>query len=351
MEVPLSIGFGQHLVIEAVEVDIIGNAITSMHGFAPGLCAFSMKSPPIVPRWPVNVEAIYSRVKTWMTEVLIDSGSEYPQKCFPPPHSARHRQILGLIHRHYLVSSHTSKDDSCVVKNSLQLSVATYVMGRALTVPKHLVRSLFSQLRHADFQNPILSDNDRVSPRAINKVVKSIICELVKYLVHQTFPLLHAQLGPKVSATATFESAFSASFLILTALAQIQVSLYERAVAGSKQNPPDLSFSLSDARAEIHRMDDQLTQYIVCLFLHRYRPKKAKNGRSPASSESASPPAGSSMGFRETLLGLLAREKEEVRAANKELSEGELEEELFQGSGVGNITRVLARLCAPLIED
>ena len=368
MEVPLSIGFGQPLVLEAVEVELIGNALTSKHGFAPGLGAFSLRSPPIVPCWPVKVDVIYFRVQTWMTEVLTESGSEYPDKCFPPPHPPRHRHILALIHRHYQSSPSLSRDDSCVVKNALCLSVAIYVMGHALTVPTQSINHLFSQLRHPDFQNPNLPPNAPVSPRAINKVVKGVICRLVQHLVHKTFTQIHHQLGPKLSPTASFEAAFSSCFLLLTALAQIQASLYERAVAGSKQDPPDPTFHMADARAEIHRMDDELTRYIVSLFLHRYKPRKSKgngNGsmRSPASSGSpssgsasgsgatftGSPPG--SMGFRETLQGMLQKDKEEIRAASRELSEGELEEELFQDSGVKNVTRVLARLCAPLIED
>jgi hypothetical protein len=422
MEVPLTIGFGQYLVLDAVEVELIGPDIMSMLGFAPGLCAFSLKSPPIVPCWPVNVDAIYLRVKSWMSDVLNTGGSEYPEKCFPDPHPPRHRDILTLIHQHY-ESANTSKDDSCVVTSALRLSVAVYVMGHALTVPKSCINTLFSQIRHPDFQSHAQyqpptpsSDSDSetenessssdfdntppVSPRAINKVIKSILLRLTAHLTRKTFTLLHTHLGPKLSAAASFESAFSASFLTLTSLAQIQSSLYERAIAGSRQNPPDLSFSMEDARTEIQRIEDDLGRYIISLFLHRWRPKKRSgsgsgsgNGitaRSPTSnsSSSGSPPSLPSLlthintiggaddpfprpyinvPFRVRLQTILQSEKEAIRAAAKwellvDSADADahadigapmsfIDETLFQGSGVGNVTRVLARLCAPLIED
>lgn len=372
MKVPLTIGFGQPLVLDAVEVTLIGQDLISMHGFAPGLCAFSMQSPPIVPCWPVDVDAIYTRAKTWMSEVLSTGGSEYPENCFPQPHPSRHRDILALIHQHYETSPNIGIDDSCVVTSALRLSVATYVMGHALTVPQHLVSNLFSELRNPDFRSPIHSDSDDeddpVCPRAVNKVVKSIILRLTRHLVIKTFAQLHAQLGPKLCPSASFEAAFAASFLLLTALGQIQASLYERAVAGARQNPPDMSFGMDDARREIHKMENELGRYIVYLFLYRYNPKKKtrsgsrspdRNSSSPTSASGSTVFIGTgspstytySMTFRERLQAILQREKEEIRAANRELSDGPLEEQLFQESGVANVTRVLAKLCAPLIED
>ena len=400
--VPLTIGFGQPLVLDAVEVTLVGPDILSKQGFAPALGVFDMWSPPIVPCWPVNMDAILARVRSWMSEVLTTGGSEYPEICFPSPdHPARNRHILALIHNYY-ETANIPKDEDCVLTSALRLSVALYVMGHALIVPRSSINALFSQLRHSDFQSPFQpptpsldsdsgSDSDTeddtlyVCPRAIIKVVKSIILRLTRYLTTCTFNLLHKQLGPKRHPSSTFESAFSASFLLLTSLAQIQTSLYERAIAGSRQQPPDPRFSLNDAKIEIQRLEDEVGQYVVHLFLHRYKPKKQPNkttnraARGSSASSSESPPSSlpftqsspsssshttpsSPQPFRTRLLSILRSDKSSIRAANKELNlstdtdelllgEEEDMQDLFGGSGVQNITRVLARLCAPLIED
>jgi hypothetical protein len=407
VEVPLTIGFGEPLILNAVEVELIGPDLISMQGFAPGLFAISMRSPPLVPCWPVDVPAVYTRVKSWMSEVLTTGGAEYPEKCFPEPHPTRHRDILSLIHEQY-ENTHTFKDDNCVVTSAFRLSVAVYVMGHALTVPRSKINTLFSQLRHPDFQcfsypdyqSPMSDSNTEtsseydntppVSPRAINKVIKSLLLRLTCHLTTQLFPLLHTHLGPKPTTSTSFATAFSAAFLVLTSLAQIQTSVYERAVAGAGSDPKDLTFSMDDAAREVWRLEEQVASVIVSLFLWRWKGKSRKRNGSTSttpvekrargtsiagsnSSSSGSPPQvfthvnannttadNADALFRGRLQAILHREKAEVRAAAKvELlftsREGEgdalLNEMLFQGSGVENVSRVLGRLCAPLIED
>ena len=427
LTVPLTIGFGQPLVLDAVEVDLVGRDILSKQGFAPALGVFEMCSPAIVPCWPVDMDAILARVRSWMSEVLTTGGSEYPEILFPTPdHPERNRHILALIHD-YWETANIPKDENCVLTTALRLSVALYVMGHALIVPPSSINAFFSQLQHRDYPIPDQpptpsldsdsgSDDDTeddtvyVSPRAVVKVVKSIILRLTRHLTTCTFKLLHDQLGPKRHPNSTFESAFSASFLILTSLAQIQISLYERAIAGSRQPTPDLRFSMNDAKIEIQRLEDEVGQYVVGLFLHRYKPKKqsskttnrntATRARSPNSGspnsanssesppfltftqthntntnadpnlQSPSPPPPSSalpQPFRTRLLSILHSEKQAIRNAAREIAlkpstntnntnpalvlTEEVMQDLFSCSGEKNITRMLARLCETLIGD
>jgi hypothetical protein len=343
IDLPVWIGFGEPLIVPAEEVDPVGPDLTSMQAFVPG-SKITVLSPPLRPRGHMDAPAIYSKVKSWMSQ-----ATNWPETLFDPAnHPAWLRQSLELILQQYRSMS-SPKDETCIFTTSLRLSLVLYVMGHALTVPKAHIPRLFSQLRHPDFKNATLPAGSHVIPRAINKCVKAILFPVVRPLVTLTCEHIHAQLGPKPDKSASFEAAFAASFLLLSVTAKTQTSLYERAKAGQHNNDP--SFTLADAQRDILSMETELTQYVVHLFLLKYKPKKGKaSARSPGSGSPSS--SNSTTYFGSTLQAILQQEKEGIKAANQELGEGEkFDWELFKGSGGRNVTRVLARLCAPLIDD
>lgn len=152
---------------------------------------------------------------------------------------------------------------------------------------------------------------------------------------------------------------------------------------------------MEDAKREISRLEEQVASVVVSLFLWRWKGKSRKRtlpvtgenahgkrarvraasiagseANSSCSSGGSPPSAGvvfthvnaadaMDVGFRTRLQAILRGERDGVReAARGELlcgglgEEGEagLNEGLFEGSGVGNVGRLLGRLCAPLVE-
>lgn len=331
----------------------------TMTAFAPGKMP-NILSPPLRPRGHVDFEAILSKVRSWMSDLIATETSQWPELLFDPScHPTWQRHTLDLIFQHYSFLQ-SAKDDTCIFTQSLRLSITSYVMSHALTVPTHLIPAILSRIHHPAFRNLSIPHGHHLSARAVSRCIKAILYKLLNHLATSTAELIHAQLGPKADKSATFEAAFTASFLLLTVAAKTQTSLHERAEAGRAQN--DTSYTTDDACRDIHHLETEFVQYVVHLFHLRYRAKKGKDkdkARSPASGSPSStstaffpnsPPP--SPTFRDSLQGILQREKEAIRHANRELGVAEaFDQTLFQGSGVRNITRVLARLCAPLIED
>lgn len=282
----LSIGFGEPWSFNSIELEYGKAEHYDMLGFKPHKHTPSqMLSPPVVPIW-VDPRMMQISVDCWLDKMIGDTRTRWQEHCFPNEEHAWQLRILEAICEHYRVQDSiyqgaTASNSFQTLRWALKLLVLNYVMGHAFYVPPSDTQLLFRGLHNTHFKN--LPAQERVCPRAANKVVKMMVLPVMRLLAQMTLRSLHDLFRSKEPHAAIWDNAFAAVFLCLVVLNSTQRSLFQRASAANMRQ--DGSFTMRDAEAEAQTIETELIQHLMGMFHCKFQTQSSRRSYNPLARE------------------------------------------------------------------
>lgn len=283
IKLSLTMGFGEPLRINAVEVFPRGQEAARMLGFRPSetgsTTTTSLDSPPIIPSLTDRV-AIDQHINHWLDTLIREPDSELPDYCFPEAHEQWEREMLSIICQYYQALDPDLETQGGspyhTLALALRLTVLNYIMGHPFVVPDDEVEALTRQLQ---YHQPDVQA-DWICPRLANKIIKSMLLGMLKETINQVLDGLQKMLrrnASKEEDRKLWDPAFCIVFLCLIVVGKTQASLLERVEIGSANH--DGPFLLHHAISTIEEMEKELSMHLIGMFHHKFGTARKANGK------------------------------------------------------------------------
>jgi hypothetical protein len=271
IKLALTIGFGEPLRLNAVEIVPRGQGAIRMLGFTMSsrgqTIALELGSPPVIPFLTDRV-LIERHINGWLDKIIREEDSELPEHCFPEARERWLREILTIIcryHREHLPNLETEGHGAYqTLRWALKLTVLNHIMCHPFVVPDDEVGALDHQL-----QNYRVSPSAKwICPRLANKIIKHMLVPMLKRTIDRVLGGLQKVLRTRGDDSSRWDQAFCVVFLCLIVMSKAQASLVERAIVGSLNN--DDSFTLDAAASEAAEMEAELSTHLIGMFHDRF---------------------------------------------------------------------------------
>jgi hypothetical protein len=267
----LTIGFGEPLRLNAVEVVPRGRGATHMLGYSMSstgqAIALRLESPPIMPVLADRL-AIRRHINCWLDTIITEEDSELPEHCFPGAHELWQKEILTIIcqyHREHLPHLERVGEGAYqTLRWALKLTVLNHIMCHPFVVPDDEVEALYRQLR---YHHPA-SSLRWICPRLANRIVKHILLPMLKHTIDRVLGGLQKMLRTRGADSSRWDQAFCVVFLCLIFVGKTQVSLVEHALTKLSNN--DNSFTIIDAKFQTTQMEAEVSTHLIGMFHHRF---------------------------------------------------------------------------------
>ncbi len=280
IKLSLTLGFGEPLRVNAVEVFPRGERTNRMLGFGlsgSGLTTKTMMdSPPVLPLL-ADRRAIEQHINQWLDVLIREHGSELPEYCFWELHEELPKDMLTTILTYYQNSlpqlESTGSGPFQTLRWALKLTVLNHIMSHPFAVPIDEIGALNDQMQHYK----VGETEEWVCPRLANRVMKHIVLPMLNLTIGRVLSDLQKMLRSRGEEEKSWDQAFCIVFLCLTVVARTQESLVERAVAAEEEG--DDSFTSWEAVAGVKEMEAELSTHLIGMFHHRFGTNRKETGK------------------------------------------------------------------------
>ena len=320
---PLTMGFGESLRVDAVEVVLKNEQAVCMRGVSPpdggSIRLVKLNSPPLLPH-VVDRVALQRKFNRCLDSTIEEPDSNFPYECFPEAHEHWPREILKIIFKHFQALIPNSKTGDSgpydTLRRTLKLVVFNYMMCHPWVVPDEEIESLYCQLRG----RYTFDEHEWVCPRMANKVIKAILLPMLNRLATRVLTDLQRLLRKKGNDETLWDPLFCTIFLCLVVVGKFQVSCLERVAVGLANN--DFSFLEEEAKSGIFEMEAELSRHLIGQFHARFGTNRKGNGNgkmfNPLSRDgtSTSSQLAQEVGFATRIYGTVSTVENTLMAAN-----------------------------------
>jgi hypothetical protein len=275
----LTMGFGEPLILDAVEIIPKGQEAIRMHGVSAACCGSTrivkLNSPPILPRL-TDRKALERDFDRWLNLAVGEPDSDLPKECFPEAHEVWQREILTIICKYYQATIPKLETSGSgpyhTLRRALKLVVLNHMMYYPFVVPDEDIESLYQQLQGRYSFEP----TEWVCPRLANKVIKSMLFPLLDAMALKVLSGLQDLLRTRGDEDSLWDPLFCIIFLCLIVVGKFQVSFLERAAIGLANRDP--SFLNHHAVSGIEDMERELLVHLIGQFHARLGTTRKGNG-------------------------------------------------------------------------
>jgi hypothetical protein len=276
IKLSLTMGFGEPLLLNAIEVVPRGQGATRMLGF--GLSGSGLSTPEVLDNPPIlpflnDRHAIERHINHWLDSMIRESNTELPGHFFPEDNEQWQKEMLAIICQYHWRClpnlEATGQGPYQTLRWALKLIVLNHIMCHCFFVPDDEIDALSRQLRYYRLDQSAKC----VCPRLANKVIKSILLPMLYMTIDRVMCGLQKILRSRGDEEVLWDIAFCVVFLCLIVVGKTQVSLVERLTA----RLPDANVSY--ATADIKEMESELSTHLISMFHHRFGTMKTGKGR------------------------------------------------------------------------
>jgi hypothetical protein len=305
IDLPLTFGFGPDVIFEGRWYEPKGEELSlGVRTDDRGKSQLTRgDNPPITPYW-VATGDVKRKVNGWL-EGIIDSRLEGWVGCFfAGDEETLQSELIKIVCRfYYRISRHSASTESArapsrrcdlVLKKALKLLVLEEVMSHQICIPNHAKDAL----QRAFPDQPGFS-SDPTSPRLVNRVVKSILVSMMRYLAKEV--MIEMEDIWRTRGHGAWTECVCIMIVLLTAGASVQVSLadWSRVVVER-----DKSADVSAIRPELKHMEGEFCKHFIHLFHARFKTSNPKSPFNPFISHPGVETLGS--GTRSVVEGILS---------------------------------------------
>lgn len=239
-----------------------------------------LKNLPVIPYWSAEreqdeVTQINETLEAWLRAIALKEKSGWQNHVFP-----RLGKDVYLWERHVMGQMCRLLDPSdpahAKLEVAMELTFCNHLVIHSFAVPNDQLKYVSSKMHHPDFKDMTPAPKQEISARAVNMFLSMLIMRKMRLQAGVVLEHLSLLFADRKSTIELGVLTFCESFLFLLVLAQLQISVLQRAI--NKANDGDTSFSMQDAREEIQRMENELATVIIelCVFKLRKVSKKMK---------------------------------------------------------------------------
>ena len=282
---PLSLGPGEPLIVDAFEVSVKNAALCESTIFqvcnnGRNTIQFSAQSPPIIPETSrMDQSVITDHIHRWLDCVTGNEELDWPAYCFLDPKVCWEEKMLEAIcelHRSTIPKLASSDNGPHhTLQWAMKLTVLFHTMGNAFVVPAQAAQHLLHNIQNAAFRAK--QAVGPMCPRAATMLIKMIMLPMLAEAVREVLTGLDKLLRGKDADETFTVLAFSTVFLCLMAIGTTQRSIVERAAAGHAYR--GASFTMAQAGRSVQELEDELSHYLIGMFHHKFCARKRGQGR------------------------------------------------------------------------